>query len=416
MPSPTLLLRIGLFFDGTGNNLANADVHHSSHIARLFKLYPNAPHFDCLSLYIEGIGTRDGQPDAAIAMATGAGELGWEARVAQAQEQLAKRLEGWLEGRAHAGAINVEVDLFGFSRGAACARHFANDLHAGEKGALCTLLRNNATIRAALPDLENALQVRFMGLFDTVASIISLGTSPRLQLPEGVARRIVHLVARDELRCNFPLSSAGRHDLPLPGAHADIGGGYPPETEERLLLTRPDRSLSPGHLPLSKAASYGRALALLRQCQAQRSSWGFDYRTRAWAHKAPARDPRSAEAHVYAAVEGRRVIRNDLAQVALEIMHRLACAEGVPLGELPPGRYRPELQPVVDKLQAYASRWAHDGSADMGLSSAEEALLAERYIHHSSHWGCDDATPTSDLEGLYVHRPEPKGKRRILCT
>lgn len=414
MPLPTTRLHLGLFFDGTGNNLANTGSQHPSHIARLYALYPDTPQHGCLGLYIKGIGARDGHPAAPLAMATGAGELGWEARVEQARVQLVTRLEEWLESRAHAGPITLVIDLFGFSRGAACARHFANDLHARSKGALCARLRGSKAIRTALPDLENTLQIRFMGLFDTVASITSLGPLPQLHLPEGLAQRIVHLVARDELRCNFPLSSAGRYDLPLPGAHADIGGGYPPETTERLLLSRPDRSWSKGHLPLAQAASHGRALALLRQYQALQPATGFAYRTLAWARKAPATDPRTDEVQVYASVEGRRVVRNDLAQVSLEIMHGLACAEGVPLRPLPPSQYPSELRPVAAKLHTYARELAHGRSATTGLNDAEEALLAARYIHHSSHWGCDGATPTSDLDSFYVHRPEPKGKRRIL--
>ena len=413
MPSPSVL-RFGLFFDGTGNNLANTSDAETTHIARLFKLYPNDHQH--VGLYIEGIGTCDGEPDSRLAMATGAGDLGWETQVAQARLRLLARLKDWLERTAPEEGIRLELDLFGFSRGAACARHFANDVHAKGKSLLCALLRNDPAARAALPTPQDAMGIRFIGLFDTVTAITQLGTVPTVHLRADLAQRIVHLVAADEHRDNFPLCSAGQYDLPLPGAHADLGGGYPPLMEERLLLTRPDRSFTARRQPLTGAPSYLRSAALLEQRKAQAPDYGFDHQVLAWPRNPNVGDPRIDEVQVYAALEGRREVSNALAWVYLEIMHQLACAEGVALLPLPPAGYPAELAPMAAKLRAHAHAWAAGDNGDAQLSNAEQALLYRRYIHHSSHWGRDGATPTSDLDSLYIHRPAPQGKRRILRT
>ncbi|MCU1759726.1 DUF2235 domain-containing protein, partial [Pseudomonas sp. 14P_8.1_Bac3] len=54
-----------------------------------------------------------------------------------------------------------------------------------------------------------------------------------------IAKKVVHLVAKDERRHNFSLNSAGAADIRLPGAHSDLGGGYIPNIIERVLLSRP---------------------------------------------------------------------------------------------------------------------------------------------------------------------------------
>ncbi|MFJ4248445.1 MULTISPECIES: hypothetical protein [Pseudomonas] len=46
-----------------------------------------------------------------------------------------------------------------------------------------------------------------------------------IALGPDIAKKIVHLVAKNERRYNFSLNSAGAADIILPGVHSDLGGG-----------------------------------------------------------------------------------------------------------------------------------------------------------------------------------------------
>ncbi|MCP6037104.1 DUF2235 domain-containing protein, partial [Klebsiella pneumoniae] len=71
---------------------------------------------------MQGVGTRTGAADSVYALATGRGAMGVEAQVSQALKWTHAQLD--LLGEA----LPIEVDLFGFSRGAAAARDLANRL------------------------------------------------------------------------------------------------------------------------------------------------------------------------------------------------------------------------------------------------------------------------------------------------
>lgn len=408
-PIPPANLQLGVFFDGTGNHLAHAHNDDASNVAKLFARYPHAPEQHQLRLYIEGIGTTEDEESSLFAMATGKGSLGWEAAIDRAHKGIVERLQSWV--RTHPGRLidSLTIDLFGFSRGAACARHFANDLCAGPEGALGQALHRCEFIA---PALQHPLQIRFMGLFDTVAAIMNLGTQPRLQLRDGMAQRIVHLVAADEHRHNFALSSAGAYDLPLPGAHGDIGGGYPPLLEERLILTRPDGSCIAPQRPVDSAPSYLRTAALLHSPATHQPDYGFELQLRTWTKNkySSTRGDRVDEVQVHTALEGRRSVRNDLSRLCLHAMHQLAVTAGVPFEPLVQPAYPEELRPIVEKLLAYAC--GHSPAPN--LSASEQALLYRRYIHHSHHWGASLLGQTSDLDAVFVQRPAAQGKRRIL--
>jgi hypothetical protein len=143
--------------------------------------------------------------------------------------------------------MTIHVAIFGFSRGATQARAFTNWLLA-----LCELdgqLRSKWGTRT-LGGFK--LEVDFLGLFDTVASVglgNTLGNVPvakrlqghdawadahSLRVAEGV--RCIHLVAAHEIRRSFPLDSiavgkimpAGCEEVVFPGVHSDLGCGYSP--------------------------------------------------------------------------------------------------------------------------------------------------------------------------------------------
>lgn len=256
-------VRIGIFFDGTGNNAQNAIKREFSseklsksssyaisqtNIYRLFKNYVQNNSDEVKAIYVEGIGTLDHFEDSTASSATGYDI--WEGYSAHAKTQKAfENLCRFLEELAIKSCKNkitlsVTLDLFGFSRGAALARNFANYV-VEKKVILERILKQEGHV------LEN-LEIGFMGLFDTVESIQL--SSLNLSLSNVNATGVFHITALHECRENFPLTSifetkekyanahekgSGYHqtkkyfELRVPGAHSDIGGGYN-ETENEV--------------------------------------------------------------------------------------------------------------------------------------------------------------------------------------
>ncbi|HYC41825.1 MAG TPA: DUF2235 domain-containing protein [Noviherbaspirillum sp.] len=137
----------------------------------------------------------------------------------------------------------IYVSAFGFSRGAAAARVFANWLVALCKLDALLLKRPGHTLGGFPVNFD------FLGLFDTVASVglaNTLNTANghwgwadaelSLRVPHEF-KECLHLVAGHEVRRSFPLDSicynngpgAGRSEIVYPGVHSDVGGGYNPK-------------------------------------------------------------------------------------------------------------------------------------------------------------------------------------------
>jgi len=470
-----IVLRIGVFFDGTGNNLANAaltercrrddrellderslaeTVAHctaygyrdssgdgrfdqlpdnsygnaQSNVALLYQLYrddaaralPASTQTACLKVYLEGVGTRSGGSDSRLSQGTGMGATGVLARVVDSPAAIQTQLLLLFSNNPELQIDAVEFDIFGFSRGAASARHFANEVLKGAAGVLGGLL-GQETPGFAAGFAWSAVRLNFIGLFDTVAAIADLtrlDTSPaddynpgvNLYLPPGCARKVLQLTARDERRWNFSLNSvragpgddAGHEEISLPGVHSDLGGGYPPLMEERLLLSRTRTSIVPrGHAPERTAAwrdTEREGLALLQRGLPGEGKLRVDCWTTPLSH-----EPHSThgdEQRVHAALAIRRRVRGELSLVYLRVMRELAEQHGVPFKPInerdPQLRIPADLQPIAAKIIAYA----HD-AADT-LTAEDNAFLQGHYIHLSAHW-----TPSA---GLLVHKPAPNAR------
>ena len=152
-------------------------------------------------------------------------------------------------GKINPGIVQtIHVSIFGFSRGATQARAFANWLIE-----LCRLDARLTGRGDAMTLGGFKLEVDFLGLFDTVASVGAGNTfgnswlgklfdghgtwadaEGNLRIPEGI--RCLHLVAAHELRRSFPLDSiavgqtvpANAEEVVFPGVHSDLGSGYSP--------------------------------------------------------------------------------------------------------------------------------------------------------------------------------------------
>ena len=134
----------------------------------------------------------------------------------------------------------VNVSVIGFSRGAAQARAFAQWLQQATDG----------SVGGAV------FSMRFLGIFDTVASVLLADSSPVggsgfMDWADGTmaingVEKTAHFVAAHELRRSFPLSTArsggawpsGVKEFVYPGAHSDVGGGYSPGEQGKATAGR----------------------------------------------------------------------------------------------------------------------------------------------------------------------------------
>jgi len=128
--------------------------------------------------------------------------------------------------RAQGAAAPVPIDILGYSRGAALARDFANRVARHTRDGWFSY---DDPLRGSI---GLCVDLRFLGLFDTVAQFGLLGAA-NAGFDLGIAGAwhwVAHAVALHELRTLFPLVSAAGDtgntvEAPFIGAHADIGGG-----------------------------------------------------------------------------------------------------------------------------------------------------------------------------------------------
>lgn len=268
---------------------------------------------DTYGVYVEGIGTLDNNRDVDDGFQYGSGKTGIRGKVRLGCEKVADRIKKIKKNLINPKAKLkiVYIDTFGFSRGAAAARNFSYEINGNKRpqdievkksrkivgyreeyssaheagfvrvpvyediwvdkdkkevdpqyldnGKLPKygflgyyLLSKDILSKEELEDLE--LQVRFIGVYDTVSSYEEfgdMGTGKRvgvkgtvhstrgpsyyfgndveqLQLKNpGPYLKAVHFTAMDEHRENFSLTTfPGSIEKEFPGVHCDIGGAY----------------------------------------------------------------------------------------------------------------------------------------------------------------------------------------------
>lgn len=462
-PSKTpVALRIGVFFDGTGNNASNtaagllcgaqhpvkpADLDASckpymsdpdssygndvTNVAKLFDRY-HAPDrlvgegqqkLASRKVYIDGIGTQTGEKESLIGLGTGRGDTGVAGRVRQAFVSIKLVIQNFQQANSDCEITSLTFDAFGFSRGAAAARHFANEVVRGSQGPLGDVLRSNGKAfgRLFIDQYQRDITMGFIGLFDTVASVaglsnlgnVSSSVAPglKLHLPRKHFANVVHLVARDEYRANFALSRVkpDHPEITLPGAHSDIGGGYRAEAEE-CVLVGPMQALTVASGIDVKSTS------IYRDAEKVRAHWlaqGWPAVMLAIVTPSPTLlpvDPQDRLAprqqRVYAGVQLKRQVRGELSRVYLRVMYELAKQNGVRLDDIdehdPSYAIPPELQSLCDSFVA----------GDYSTTPDAEALLRLKYIHTSAHWNHPlGRSGNRGLKLVYINAPTADAMR-----
>ena len=350
---------IGVFFDGTNNNKYNIaygkdkshakevkewqkkETHDSytsdyTNIKHLWETYSRNLYKYIDKIYIEGVGTYEpeknglssGKDDSSMAGATGRdgfSNTGIDAKIRRAQNLIKSSINKMVGEQENLRIKSLTLDIFGFSRGATAARSFIYNtwnLYSYENS------RKNIYGNPTIPffhffgiQYRIQINVRFLGLFDTVSSYGLNHKNDvnflRLKIPTGFVRKTVHLVAADEYRSNFSLTniaSAGKKgtEIILPGAHSDIGGGYSKEEHEYLYM---------GEMPSGHELTYRpvfRGYMTFERLHDDR--WINDYLY----NYASDQYWRRNHSKAYNSPPPFRRVRNDYARIPLKIMYNLA--------------------------------------------------------------------------------------------
>ncbi|MFV8572318.1 T6SS phospholipase effector Tle1-like catalytic domain-containing protein [Marinobacter sp. SBS5] len=450
-------LEIGIFTDGTLNNAENSreleeraakECVHSfergeiseeecsyrlalmmggsygnapTNVAKLADLYDRSSVADSnktihrRSVYVGGVGTKTGQGDSLVGAATGIGDTGIISQVEEALAGVVRQIS------MLALADPIEelcFDLFGFSRGAAAARHAVREISLGRDGVLGQILASHQM------EWPNKVVIRFVGLFDTVAAVINpealdfwagnhRNDPVQVYLDPTKVGHAVQLVAEDEHRENFALNSLRAangslsdnfREISLLGAHSDIGGGYPDTQREEVLI-------SPPHLVPSNRVRWPEqtmqwdSLVALKQkklAQGWIGSFSLPLILSMGRHSISGVDKVESEPSLsvvknkleHPAPSGRvelslkmvRQIRGEYSRVGLKVMHELAAKRGVPFKAIDPEeaehRLPEELEPVANALLEQVA----GGIDKPKLSTEHRNLIRQRYTHYSAHY------------------------------
>ena len=236
-------LWLSFFFDGTGNQKDAHFPKKHTNVAALFDAHLDEPAEGSYRFYYEGVGMPFEFKDRVTTRTVGTragvrtyeehgykeGESSWNKAFGSAMD---KRLEKAMfdfqmaidEWRRKRRVDEINIAVFGFSRGSATARAFVHWFASHSRVARA----GSKLIFDGVP-----VNVKFLGVFDTVESVGSPGNNDEPELIKtsipAYVEKVFHVIAAHELRHAFPITVLGNNryrQVVLPGAHADIGGGY----------------------------------------------------------------------------------------------------------------------------------------------------------------------------------------------
>ena len=482
-PERRVTLVLGIFFDGTGNNAVNTrnmlealtaqhfDINspdaatilarnasekmgisgigagsylgYYTNIHWLNELYeitfPPESSYIQNTVYVEGIGTRAGEPDNPIGLGLGTAETGIIAKTDDAVAQLATAIDaalGLLKGKFVVDTLLF--DIFGFSRGAAAARHFANRVQSEDRTIIKAIQTGmDEYIYRGAP----AGKTRFLGIMDTVAAVgtVMNGLNPHsantgsvdIRLRPGVAEKVFHITAQHECRYNFALNSVAPAwpELTLPGAHSDIGGGYLPQLREDLFLTRPLVETLPHKQPGPQSHVYKQTMAQLRVLEHSPAIMPV-IRTNAitpdvWEDDfAPPDRYSQPQKRTFSALTLRhRTVFFDWSKVVLRVMVDAAIEAGALFADVDNIKTHAlpdELKPLSERARQMGKA-ARQHRCVTSFTPEDVDVIARRYIHCSAHWNAVELKQSGELQGGasasetigFVNRPDENWIRTI---
>lgn len=322
-PTNPVNFTFGIFIDGTLNNMYNTELYYKlknkhqtnttglkaninaagiyddhgkpklkdssyendlSNPAILFKNYDENPSSKIFKIYTEGIGTNSAPKaqgtelsekdykgdDLAEGPGFGMGSAGITDRVRKSIQDTVTMIKNQNLKIGKDSVGKIKFDVFGFSRGAAAARHFVHVITCGAYKPNVYYNKESATVKdqfgyslgteyatksmpafgylgqlleeANLLSPSTTIEIRFVGIYDTVPhhGLFQSNDNRDLGLDNvNKANYVVHIIAGDEHRANFDLvdissvaktspgsGKKGGIELSFPGVHCDVGGSY----------------------------------------------------------------------------------------------------------------------------------------------------------------------------------------------
>ncbi|ENM5758034.1 DUF2235 domain-containing protein [Vibrio mimicus] len=378
--------------DGDEETVAGSATNELTNVQKLYELFLRneySPELNTFNYaeYITGIGTGNSTAIApadesiVVGQGLGIGDYGVTAKVttgiqtlSQNMVKVASAFENELEIKVD-GIEKLQFDVFGFSRGAAAARHFINVVLDGEKGEFAKAFTLGCQ-QADLPltydfdwdevdKIKAKCEITFAGLFDTVASVVNITSrnSPfgidlsthhdngdaRLWVNPKRVRRAVHLTADPTIECrdNFSLNHLNSTDeehfyeFVLPGAHSDIGGGYHSRLSfdnqdyllpvlERKLVKRVSRTFS-DRWDEEKTKQY--VLKELEKYKARDRLTGWKKEDYVIEPLEVRQEGKNDGGRVIGKLYIQRQVEGDLSRLYLRLMYGLAEFHGVPMSD-----------------------------------------------------------------------------------
>jgi hypothetical protein len=286
-------IRMGVFFDGTDNNqwrdwpngasyaATNGTTKGPTNVAKLWRVYIDIGDIQ-KRVYHHGPGSDSDGTDAAKKLpanlqptdSNGKFDAGtpdtafdWRGTLFGAGGKARttwglKHLSEFFSKNTNPLAKEKLVDVYGFSRGSAIGRDFVNrvllegvDNLKEQNGYRYIVIPGGgmegaATVRVPAYARHQHVIFNFLGIYDTVASFGLAGkqlgndlANYNFFINHNYVRHTVHMIAEDEIRSLFPVSSlfmdpknSGSQspgdysstmvELWYPGAHSDVGGSY----------------------------------------------------------------------------------------------------------------------------------------------------------------------------------------------
>lgn len=261
----------------------NKDGDGYSNIAILYSLFEKKQEESSVVIhfYIEGSGTTDISNKVKLnpnGLGFGLGLTGVTALVSKAVQRVTNEISS---RRGITDSTKFHFYIFGFSRGAACARLFSHLLTRGPNEKInreaefgeflgSASFKNNRV--QILEDYKKNVTIEFLGIYDTVVSIGFLRQKDGWHDPLTAAyseaknyidnwhflnvndygmnistdksklKNVCHIGALDEFRENFAFTNIGAIvpnnavEILIPGCHSDVGGGYGEGAAEQEII------------------------------------------------------------------------------------------------------------------------------------------------------------------------------------
>jgi exonuclease VII small subunit len=190
-------------------------------------------NFKTRKFYQRGVGSHEDDSFTESGMGTGSGK-----RFDNVMFHIEKYISDYKEKADDILPTIIQLDVFGFSRGAAMARHFVNCIKQNYFDFKDSEINNVFS--------NHNIQINFLGVFDTVGSFGIAGDNDDIGFsfhikPSWIESKAVHIYALNEYRWGFDLQALSKEqdsnypinifdekliEVGLPGVHSDIGGGY----------------------------------------------------------------------------------------------------------------------------------------------------------------------------------------------